>query len=153
MHGSPALHHPDPVGDKSRKAPSKKYRLDSMDSAQVILVLKQKNEKADSTRRSSQAVPHPSTNRALCRLTSEVRRDPVHSTRYGRRRSQQLACQSFTSAQGCKVFQESAGCKARQRKPTEAEQSQAKARHGLADCRMRGLIGSSTLDKMHRIFD
>ena len=28
--------------------------------------------------------PHPSTNRALCRLTSEVRRDPVHSTRYGR---------------------------------------------------------------------
>ena len=42
--------------------------------------------KADSTRRSSQAVPHPSTNRALCRLTSEVRRDPVHSTRYGRQR-------------------------------------------------------------------
>ena len=43
-------------------------------------------EKADSTRRSSQAVPHPSTNRALRRLTSEVRRDPVHSTRYGRQR-------------------------------------------------------------------
>ena len=42
--------------------------------------------KADSTRRSSQAVPHPSTNRALRRLTSEVRRDPVHSTRYGRQR-------------------------------------------------------------------
>ena len=41
--------------------------------------------KADSTRRSSQAVPHPSTNRALCRLTSEVGRDPVLSTRYGRR--------------------------------------------------------------------
>ena len=40
--------------------------------------------KAGSTLRSSQAVPHPSTNRALCRLTSEVRRDPVHSTRYGR---------------------------------------------------------------------
>jgi hypothetical protein len=37
-------------------------------------------EKADSTLRSSQAVPHPSTNRALCRLTSEVRRNPVHST-------------------------------------------------------------------------
>ena len=33
---------------------------------------------------SSRAVPHPSTNRALRRLTSEVRRDPVHSTRYGR---------------------------------------------------------------------
>ena len=42
--------------------------------------------KADSTLESSQAVPHPSTNRALCRLTSEVGRDPVHSTRYGRRR-------------------------------------------------------------------
>ena len=42
--------------------------------------------KAGSTLRSSQAVPHPSTNRALRRLTSEVRRDPVHSTRYGRQR-------------------------------------------------------------------
>ena len=40
--------------------------------------------KAVSTLRSSQAVPHPSTNRALCRLTSEVGRDPVHSTWYGR---------------------------------------------------------------------
>ena len=39
---------------------------------------------AGSTLRSSQAVPHPSTNRALRRLTSEVGRDPVHSTRYGR---------------------------------------------------------------------
>ena len=44
--------------------------------------------KADSTLRSSQAVPHPSTNRALRCLTSEVERDPVHSTRYGRRRAQ-----------------------------------------------------------------
>ena len=43
--------------------------------------------KADSTLRTSQAVPHPSTNRALCRLTSEVGRDPVHSTRYGRQRT------------------------------------------------------------------
>ena len=42
--------------------------------------------KADSTQRSSQAVPHPSTNWALRRLTSEVGRDPVHSTRYGRQR-------------------------------------------------------------------
>ena len=42
--------------------------------------------KADSTLRSSQAVPHPSTNRALSCLTSEVERDPVHSTRYGRQR-------------------------------------------------------------------
>ena len=45
-----------------------------------------RKRKADSTLRSSQAVPHPSTNRALCRLTSEVERDPVHSTRYGRQR-------------------------------------------------------------------
>ena len=43
-------------------------------------------KKAGSTLRSSRAVPHPSTNRALRRLTSEVRRDPVHSTRYGRQR-------------------------------------------------------------------
>ena len=43
--------------------------------------------KADSTLRTSQAVPHPSTNRALCCLTSEVGRDPVHSTRYGRQRT------------------------------------------------------------------
>ena len=42
--------------------------------------------KADSTLRTSRAVPHPSTIRALCRLTSEVERDPVHSTRYGRQR-------------------------------------------------------------------
>ena len=45
--------------------------------------------KADSTLRTSRAVPHPSTNRALRRLTSEVGRDPVHSTRYGRQR---MAC-------------------------------------------------------------
>ena len=42
--------------------------------------------KAGSTLRCSGAGPHPSTNRALCRLTSEVERDPVHSTRYGRQR-------------------------------------------------------------------
>ena len=48
--------------------------------------------KADSTRRSSQAVPHPSTNRALRRLTSEVGRDPVYSTRYGRQRKVSVYC-------------------------------------------------------------
>ncbi len=52
----------------------------------LILNRRQWNIKADSTLRSSRAVPHPSTNRALCRLTSEVGRDPVHSTRYGRQR-------------------------------------------------------------------
>ena len=48
--------------------------------------------KAGSTQRSSRAVPHPSTNRALRRLTSEVGRDPVHSTRYGRQR---CCCQNL----------------------------------------------------------
>ena len=43
-------------------------------------------QKADSTLRYSQAVPDPSTNQALSRSTSEVRRDPVHSTWYGRQR-------------------------------------------------------------------
>ena len=45
-----------------------------------------RSKKADSTLRSSQAVPHPSTDRALRHLTSEVERDPVHSTWYGRQR-------------------------------------------------------------------
>ena len=43
--------------------------------------------KADSTLKSSQAVPHPSTYWALRRLTLEVGRDPVHLTRYGRQRT------------------------------------------------------------------
>jgi hypothetical protein len=38
------------------------------------------NAKAVSTRRGSQAVPDPSTNRALRRLTSEFGRDPVFSS-------------------------------------------------------------------------
>jgi hypothetical protein len=46
--------------------------------------------KADSTLTSSQAAPHPSTNRALCRLISEVIRDPVYSTRCGRQRASQF---------------------------------------------------------------
>ena len=54
----------------------------------------ERQPKADSTLRSSRAVPHPSTNRALRRLTSEVGRDPVCSTRYGRQRymSEDQAC-------------------------------------------------------------
>ena len=44
-------------------------------------------QKASSTPRDSQAVPHPSTNRALRCLTAEFGRDPVFSTRYGRWRS------------------------------------------------------------------
>ena len=41
-------------------------------------------KRASSTQRTSQAVPHPSTDRALQRLTSEFGRDPVYSLRYGR---------------------------------------------------------------------
>ena len=43
-----------------------------------------KTKRASSTLRASQAVPHPSTDRALQRLTSEFGRDPVYSLRYGR---------------------------------------------------------------------
>ena len=42
--------------------------------------------KAGSPRRTSQAAPHPGTNRALRRSTSEVRGDPVHSAWHGHRR-------------------------------------------------------------------
>ena len=35
--------------------------------------------------RYSQAVSHPSTNRALCCLTSVIGREPVYSAWYGRR--------------------------------------------------------------------
>ena len=42
--------------------------------------------RADSTLGTSRAVTHPNTNRGLCRLPSEVERDPAHLTRYGRQR-------------------------------------------------------------------
>ena len=69
-------------------------------------------QKADSTLRYSQAVPNPSTNQALSRLTSEVERDPVHSTRYGRQRRIKMSVDervtqavnaSFTSAASCSI--------------------------------------------------
>ena len=53
--------------------------------------------KAGSTLRSSRAVPHPSTNRALRRLTSVVGSDPVHSTRYG---CQQMVASFYTAEYG-----------------------------------------------------
>ena len=43
-------------------------------------------EKADSTLKSSRAVPHPSTNWAVPGVTSEVERDPVYSRSGGRQR-------------------------------------------------------------------
>ena len=43
-----------------------------------------KNLLTSSTRRSSQTVTHPSTNRALCRLTSEFKWDRVNTSQCGR---------------------------------------------------------------------
>lgn len=45
---------------------------------------KQTPKKASSTPRASRAVPHPSTDRAFRRLTSEFGWDRVYSTKYGR---------------------------------------------------------------------
>ena len=47
-----------------------------------------KTKKANSTLRASRAVPHPSTDRAFRRLTSEFGWDRVHSTKYGRWRNE-----------------------------------------------------------------
>ena len=52
-----------------------------------LLICRKKSyqmKKASSTLRTSQAVPHPSTDRALWRLTSEFERDLVYSSWYGR---------------------------------------------------------------------
>jgi hypothetical protein len=43
-----------------------------------------KRQKANSTLTASRAVPHPSTDRAFRRLTSEFGWDQVYSTKYGR---------------------------------------------------------------------
>ena len=57
--------------------------------------------KAGSTRRCSCAVPHHSTNRALGSLTSEVRRDLVHSTRSACWRPSPVAAASTWSHASC----------------------------------------------------
>ena len=49
----------------------------------LTLDVKKTKKKANNTRY-SQAVTHPSTNRAQCCLTSQIGRDAVCSTRYGR---------------------------------------------------------------------
>ena len=56
-----------------------------------IAELRAQIERADSTQKSSKAAPSPSNNRALRCLASEVERDPAHSARYGRRRTDCLA--------------------------------------------------------------
>ena len=75
----------DTIAWTSRRAGIRRTRL--KDKCLPSRLRKLSWQKAGSTLRSSRAVPHPSTNRALRRLTSEVGRDPVHSTRYGRQRS------------------------------------------------------------------
>ena len=62
--------------------PSQKCRK----SVKVLQIVKAKNN-ADNTR-DSQAVPHPSTNRAQRCLTWQIGRDAVLSTWYGRQRTQ-----------------------------------------------------------------
>ena len=52
--------------------------------AKFCQTLKLKTQKANSTLRASRAVPHPSTDRAFRRLTSEFGWDRVYSTKYGR---------------------------------------------------------------------
>ena len=49
-----------------------------------------RTQKANSTLRASRAVPHPSTDRAFRRLTSEFGWDRVYSTKYGRWRKHQI---------------------------------------------------------------
>ena len=72
---------------------------------------KKRNQKASSTLRSSRAVPHPSTNRALRRLTSEFGRDPVHSTRYGRwRRIMRSTKKTIMKLQMCLVYTQQICC-------------------------------------------
>ena len=58
-------------------------------------------KKAVITQRDSRGVPHRSTNRALRRLTSEFRWDPVHSTQYERRQTEDSSknTQPHTSSQ------------------------------------------------------
>ena len=82
------------------------------------------HRKADSTLRASRAVPHPSTDRALCRLTSEVRRDPVHSTRYGRQRKRtEHHCET-------RRLQEQKECMRQDIRSTVAEHMSIHATHG-----------------------
>ena len=51
-------------------------------------------KKANSTLRASRAVPHPSTDRAFRRLTSEFGWDRVYSTKYGRWRKPKVTAGS-----------------------------------------------------------
>ena len=63
-------------GDRSLATPNTPPQHDASTNA--------RHKKANSTLRASRAVPHPSTDRAFRRLTSEFGWDRVYSTKYGR---------------------------------------------------------------------
>ena len=99
-------------------------------------------KKADSTLRSSQAVPHPSTNRALRCLTSEVERDPVHSTRYGRRRQKRKIPKQPPSFLPSPILPDPPH-RSRHRTELNAEVANSQGRAFRLSCRA-GLAGAQT---------
>ena len=99
-------------------------------------------KKADSTLRSSQAVPHPSTNRALRCLTSEVERDPVHSTRYGRRRQKRKIPKQPPSFLPSPILPDPPH-RSRHRTELDAEVANSQGRAFRLSCRA-GLAGAQT---------
>ena len=94
-------------------------------------------EKAGSTLRSSRAVPHPSTNRALCRLTSEFGRDPVHSTRYGRQRHPCSPCPRLSGSLRAPAAPRVAGDEAWLTVPRSHHRQQVSG-HGVCSSRVPG---------------
>ena len=76
-------HHRSRFGSRSERgdAFAQPFFFEAFDTRTKI---KTKLQKANSTLRASRAVPHPSTDRAFRRLTSEFGWDRVHSTKYGR---------------------------------------------------------------------
>ena len=106
--------------------------------------------KADSTLRSSQAVPHPSTDRALRCLTSEVKRDPVHSTRYGRRRQisdLRLSSPFLANPQSSSLAKASGHCRPWQ--AGETRPSQRVVRWSAANPISKTCIASSAKSSTH----
>ena len=73
------------LGKGEPENPNGEHQVNSEAASIHVISRRWVYKKVDSTRRASQAVPHPSTDRALCRLTSEFGWDRVYSTQYGRR--------------------------------------------------------------------
>ena len=72
------------LAEKRQKSPRAQQNANGTRRAPKLGKERDVHKKANGTRRTSQAVPHPSTIRALCRLTSEFGWDRVYSTQYGR---------------------------------------------------------------------